>query len=122
MRLDEATSGFSISGSVNREQAALLFVVLTYLVFLLPWAAQPRLTFLYHYLPSLSFLILALGYLVHRSWQQPWGRMVAIVFLATVAITFVYFYPLLAAVEVSDGLAESYFWFDSCNPVRWCWR
>lgn len=122
LRLNEAAGGFSIVGSVDREQAALLFVVLVYLGFFLPWAAQPRLTFLYHYLPSMSFLMLALGYIVHRSWQLPWSRPVAAVFLATVAVTFVYFYPLLAAVEVSDGLADSYFWFDWCNPTRWCWR
>ena len=112
-RLDAAAGGFSIVGSVGREQAALLFVVLTYLAFFLPWATQPRLTFVYHYLPSLSFLMLALAYVVYRSWLQPWSRMGAVVFLAAVAVTFVYFYPHLAAVSVSDGLAESYFWFDS---------
>ena len=145
-KLDEATGGFSILGSVDREQAALLFVVLTYLGFLLPYAAQPRLTFIYHYLPSLSFLMLALAYVVHRWWQRPWGRTGAVVFLAVVAVTFVYFYPHLAAVSASgawqesyfwlpnvvirlvDGvipipeLPDSFFWFDSCNPARWCWR
>ena len=112
-KLDEATGKLSISGAVSPNQAALLFVVLAYLAFLLPWAIQPRLLFIYHYLPSLSFLMLALAYVVYRSWQRFWGRMGAVVFLAAVAVTFVYFYPHLAAVEVSDGLAESYFWFSS---------
>ena len=121
-KLDEATGGLSITGVVGPEQAALIFVVLAYLAFLLPWAIQPRLLFIYHYLPSLSFLLLALGYVIHRLWQRPWGAGVAAMFLVAVAMTFVYFYPHLAAFDVSDGLKESYFWFDSCNPVRWCWR
>ncbi|HLE80964.1 MAG TPA: hypothetical protein VJA25_06705, partial [Dehalococcoidia bacterium] len=112
-RLDEATNRISLSGAVGPEQAALLFVVLTYLGFWLPWAIQPRIMFIYHYLPSLSFLLLALAYVVHRLWQWPLGRGGAVLFLATAALTFVYFYPHLAALEVSDGLAESYFWFDS---------
>jgi len=112
-KLDEATGGFSLSGAVGPEQAALLFVLLTYLGFLLPWAIQPRLMFIYHYLPSLSFLMLAMAYIVHRSWERAWSRIGAVVFLAAVAVTFVYFYPHLAAVGVSDRLGESYFWFDS---------
>ena len=121
-RFEEATGRFSLSGSLGPEQASLLFVVLTYLGFLLPWVIQPRITFIYHYLPSLAFLLLALAYAVHWLWHRPWGRAPAIAFLAAAALTFVYFYPHLAAVDVSDGLAESYFWFDSCTPVRWCWR
>jgi dolichyl-phosphate-mannose-protein mannosyltransferase len=112
-RLDEATGRLSLSGAVGPEQAALLFVVLTYLGFFLPWAIQPRIMFIYHYLPSLAFLLLALAYVIHRLWQWPWGRVGAALFLASAALTFVYFYPHLAAVEVSDSLSESYFWFDS---------
>lgn len=112
-RFDEATGRLSLSGSLGREQAALLFVVLTYLAFLLPWAIQPRLLFIYHYLPSLAFLLLALAYAIHWLWQRPWSRAPAIAFLAAAALTFVYFYPHLAAVDVSDGLKDSYFWFSS---------
>jgi len=112
-RYDEATGRLSLSGSLGPEQASLLFVVLTYLAFLLPWSIQPRLLFIYHYLPSLAFLLLALAYVFHWLWQQPWGRAPAIACLAAAALTFAYFYPHLAAVDVSDGLTESYFWFSS---------
>jgi len=112
-KLDEATGKLSLSGAMGREQMALLFVVLTYLGFFLPWAIQPRCMFIYHYLPSLPFLLLALAYAVHRLWQRPWSRGGAVLFLGAAALTFVYFYPHLAAVDVSDSLAESYFWFSS---------
>lgn len=112
-KLDEAIGKLSLSGAMGREQMALLFVVLTYLGFFLPWAIQPRCMFIYHYLPSLPFLLLALAYAVHRLWQRPWSRGGAVLFLGAAALTFVYFYPHLAAVDVSDSLAESYFWFSS---------
>ncbi len=112
-KLEEATGRVSVSGAVGPEQAALLFVVLTYLGFFLPWAIQPRIMFIYHYLPSLAFLLLALAYVIHRLWQRPWRRGGAVLILAGATLTFVYFYPHLAAVEVSDNLAESYFWFSS---------
>jgi dolichyl-phosphate-mannose-protein mannosyltransferase len=179
-KLDEATGRLSLSGSVGPEQAALLFVVLAYLGFFLPWAIQPRIMFIYHYLPSVPFLLLALAYVIHRLWQQswgstiatafavvaaltflmlvlghatdwpwqppwgrtgaiasflavgavffvtlamghvierlwrqPWGRTAAVAFLVVAVLTFAYFYPHLAAWDVPDAWADSFFWSDS---------
>ncbi len=118
-RLDAAAGGLLISGRLGQEHFALLFVVLTYVVFWLPWAIQPRIMFLYHYLPALPFLILALAYAVHRLWQHRWGRYVAATFLAVVALTFLYFYPHLAAVSVPGWLGDSYFWLDWTGIWDW---
>jgi dolichyl-phosphate-mannose--protein O-mannosyl transferase len=73
-KLEAATGRLSISGRLTEEQAALLFVGLTYLAFWLPWAIQPRIMFIYHYLPAVPFLILALAYLVHWLWQRVVSR------------------------------------------------
>ena len=180
-RLDAKTGDLAVCGTLRPGEAALLFVVLTYLGFWLPWARQPRLMFLYHYQTALPFLMLAsaygiyrlwqeswdrirqvvafltapaaivlttiaalflilasssvvekvneywarpflamglaslliftLAYMAERRWQQPAGRVIALGFLAVVAVTFVYFYPQLAAVPVSGRLADSYYWF-----------
>lgn len=100
---------------ITPSQMALLFVVIGYLGFWLPWAAQPRIMFLYHYLPALAFAILALAYAVDWLWKRPerWGRIAAGSFLAAVMITFIYFYPHLAAVDVPQWLDDSYYWFSS---------
>jgi dolichyl-phosphate-mannose--protein O-mannosyl transferase len=112
-KLDEATGVLSISGNLTRREASLLFVGLGYLGFWLPWAINPRALFLYHYLPALAFLILAISYCVQWLWhrEEAWGRIVAMVFLAVVAVTFAYFYPHMAAVDVSRALDDSYYWF-----------
>ena len=118
-KLDTKTGALSLWGTLRPENAALLFVVLTYLAFWLPWAIQPRIMFLYHYLPSSAFLTLALAYLVHRLWHWSWGRIGAAAFLTAVALTFVYFYPHLAAVSVPGWLGDSYFWLDWTGIWDW---
>ncbi len=110
----DASGALSISGGFTRSDASLLFVALGYLGFWLPWAINPRALFLYHYLPALAFLILALAYSVQWLWhrEEAWGRMIAVVFLAVVVASFAYFYPHMASVGVSKALDDSYYWFD----------
>jgi dolichyl-phosphate-mannose--protein O-mannosyl transferase len=63
---------------------------------------------------GLAFLLIfALAHMAERQWQQPGGRVIALGFFAVVAVTFIYFYPQLAAWPVSGHLAESYYWFPS---------
>ena len=112
--LDETTGALSISGGFTKGDAPLLFVTLSYLGLWLPWAINPRALFLYHYLPALAFLILALAYCVQWLWhrEESWGRGLAIAFLALAAVVFAYFYPHMAAIDVSRALDDSYYWFD----------
>mgnify|MGYP006174752991 CR=1 FL=1 len=43
----------------------------------------------------------------------PYARYLAVTYLALVFVTFVYFYPHWAAVDVPQWLDNSYYWFDS---------
>ncbi len=115
VRVEQGTANLAIRARITLREAAPLFVLLSYLGFWLPWALQPRILFLYHYLPALAFVILALAYVVHWLWyhEQRWARAVAITFLVAVAATFAYFYPHLAAVSIPHWLDESYYWFPS---------
>ena len=93
----------------------LLFVALSYLLVWLPWATQPRVLFIYHYLPALTFAILALGYAIDWLWKsnREWGRVAALAVMGLVAVTFIYFYPHWTAINVSRALEDSYYWFDT---------
>ncbi len=114
-RLHSLSGSMTLSGGLSMARWPLLFVFLSYLGLWLPWATQPRTLFLYHYLPALIFVILALGYCVERLWhhEDQWGRTAAIAVLALAAITFAYFYPHWTAINVSQALDESYYWFKS---------
>lgn len=117
-RIDAETGAIAFDIRIERRQAAFLFVVLSFLGLWLPWASQPRIMFLYHYLPALSFLVLALAYVVHWLWRQetPTGRYVALGLLAAAGVMFLYFYPHLSAMDVPVWLDNSYYWFDGFGP------
>jgi dolichyl-phosphate-mannose--protein O-mannosyl transferase len=114
-RLVNAAGDIRVRGSVRFWRWPLLFVVLSYLLTWLPWATQPRVLFIYHYLPALSFAILALGYCVHWLWysSRDWGRWAAVGMMALAGVTFLYFYPHWTAFDVSQSVEQSYYWFET---------
>ena len=112
----EASRVLLLWGRLPTRQAALLFVILSYLGLWLPWAIQQetggRVLFIYHYLPALSFAILALAYSVDWLWrrEEQWGKYLAGGYLLAVAVTFAYFYPHLSALDVPGWLERTYYW------------
>ena len=112
----ETGSRIALWGRLGERQAALIFVFISWLVLWLFWATNPRTLFSYHYIPAFVFAVLALGYVVHWLWHESRfdrSRQIAIIFVAAVGVTFVYFYPHLAAVDVPQWLDDQYFWFGS---------
>lgn len=83
------------------------FVVFSYLIFFVPWALSPRIMFIYHYLPSIPFLAIAIGYTLRRSLRF------AIPLLAIFLLFFLYFYPHWAGISIPLWLDTSYYWFSS---------
>jgi dolichyl-phosphate-mannose--protein O-mannosyl transferase len=118
-RIEPGTGALSVFARFMPGQPALLFVVLCYLGFWLPWALNPRILFLYHYLPALPFLVLALGYSISYIWNRdpPWGRALAMTFLVAVAAVFIWYYPHFAAVRVSSEVDETYYEIGDRLPV-----
>ena len=83
------------------------FVIFCYLIFFVPWAASPRIMFLYHYLPSIPFLAIATGYVLRRNLKA----IVPVLFLFL--LVFIYFYPHWAGLKIPIWLDTSYYWFSS---------
>lgn len=78
---------------------ALLFLLVGYLVFFLPWAFSPRIMFLYHYLPSVPFMVIILSWVLVRIWEK--GLRVAVLTYAGLAVgAFILYYPLWTALPV----------------------
>ena len=97
---------------IRKELPALAFVLLSVLAYWLPWAVSPRkLSFLYHFLPSLPFLILTITYFLDQLWGKwPYGRVFVLIYLAAAFGTFVYFYPILAGVPIPDSSLGRFIW------------
>ena len=85
----------------------LSWLVFSYLVFFVPWAVSPRIMFFYHYLPSIPFLAISIGFILRKNMK------LVLPFLAFSLVLFLYFYPHLIGLSVPKWLDDSYYWFDS---------
>lgn len=85
----------------------LFLIVFSYLIFFVPWAFSPRIMFLYHYLPSVPFLCMAIGFVLRKNL-----KLVLPVFCIAL-IVFIYFYPHWTGIPVPTTLDNSYYWFTS---------
>ncbi|HUF53643.1 MAG TPA: phospholipid carrier-dependent glycosyltransferase [Dehalococcoidia bacterium] len=109
-------SVITVWGRLGEREAALVFTFFCWLALWLFWATNPRTLFFYHYIPAFVFAVLALGYMVHWLWHESpvaGSRQIALLFLGVAGVTFVYFYPHLAFVDVPPWLDEQYYWFSS---------
>lgn len=97
----------------RRRSSVALFIIVGYLSQLLPWVAIERLTFPYHYFPSMVFLVLALGYVFESALEREpeKGRKHIIIFTAVGVLIFAMFYPVLTGTMVPE-------WYPSIF-LRW---
>jgi dolichyl-phosphate-mannose--protein O-mannosyl transferase len=99
----------AVSGvySFFEKNKKLGLIIFSYLIFFAPWAMSPRIMFLYHYLPSIPFLAIAIGWVLRRY------EKLIIPFFSAALLLFIYFYPHLAGIKVPIALDTSYYWFNS---------
>jgi dolichyl-phosphate-mannose--protein O-mannosyl transferase len=98
----------------KKKSSSLIFILIGYFGFFLPWFLSPRIMFYYHYLPAVPFLSIALGYVLNQIVvKSKRGEVFVSIFLCAAALLFVYFLPLWTAVHVPRDLYNTYFWFKS---------
>ena len=88
-------------------------VLLGFLGQWLPWFLSPRISFLYHMLPSVPFGGLAIAYTLAQLRSQRW---LAGAYLVAVVIAFVYFFPQYSAWKVSRAYANQHYWLTTWQP------
>lgn len=90
-----------------REELAL--ILMGYFIFWVPWIFAPRILFMYHYLPSIPFLSIAIGLLLSKLWRK--NRLAIILIIAIFAVTFFYFYPITSGQPINPASIDQYMWF-----------
>lgn len=98
---------FSAIISFVEKYKKLGFIVFSYLILFLPWIASPRIMFLYHYLPSIPFMCIAIAFVLRRYPKA------SIYFLVPSFLCFAYFYPHWTGMRIPMWLDESYYWLSS---------
>lgn len=82
-------------------------VVFAYLVSFVPWALSPRIMFLYHYLPAIPFMCIAIGYVLRRNSKLIFP------YLLICLLLFIYFFPHYIGLKIPLWLDSSYYWVNS---------
>jgi len=97
---------------IRKELPALSFAVLSVLAYWLPWTVSPRkLSFLYHFLPSLPFIFLIIAYFLDLFWvKSRYGKAFVIVYLIIASGMFIYFYPILAGIPMPGDSSSRFLW------------
>ena len=84
----------------------------------LPWVPVPRGTYIYHYFPSVPFIILCAELCLEKieTLFPKAARWVLVIWLVVAAGLFVAFFPYASGITVSKGWLEAMRWFP-----RWLW-
>lgn len=103
--------------AVRRRCARALFIFIGYLAQLVPWFFIGRITFAYHYFPSVLFLVLALCYVFHtlaeREEMVNWKPAMFAVTGGAVGL-YALFYPVLVGIQIPTWFSNNVLgWFPS---------
>lgn len=111
--------------SVRRKHRNAIFLCISYLAQFMPWAYIERGTFIYHYFPSVPFVILMIGYAMVQftsTKKIKCKKMVYVLcgaYLLAVVGVFVMFYPVLSGYPVNAAYVEKYLcWLDSWTLMK----
>ena len=96
----------------------LVPIVLGYVFLLLPWVPSTRIPYIYNYLPSYAFALLALVYWLNVLWRRrPGGPWVVVAFTACALGVFVFFVPMATGYPMTSDSLEWRIWLDSWSPA-----
>ncbi len=116
-----AAFGYQIYHFFKTRDKISLFLILSYMTQLIPWIPISRLTFIYHYFPSVPFVVLMIGYSLYHLYQTnpPTNKIINVrnicfaYALAAVAL-FAMFYPILSGMPIDPNFVETNLeWFSS---------
>src|SRR5215211_1879285 len=92
----------------------LVPILLGYVSLLLPWIPGTRIPYIYNYLPSYAFALMALVYWLVRFWGRgAWGSWVVVAFTALALASTLYFVPLATGLPISNDFLQQHIWLDS---------
>jgi len=95
-----------------KRQNTAIFLMIGYLVFLVPWFGFSRVAFIYYYFPNVIFLTLMIAYTIKEATLldrlKIGRRKVAYGFAIATIFLFLLFYPVLAGVPIHSSYVETF--------------
>ncbi len=99
--------------AAKRDRKAL-FLIIAYLAQFMPWIPISRLTFIYHYFPSVPFVVLMIGYSICSLCEGKDDKNImyaSFVYAAAAIALFAMFYPVLSGHPCTVEYAKYLKWF-----------
>jgi dolichyl-phosphate-mannose-protein mannosyltransferase len=86
-------------------------ILLGYVFLLLPWVPGTRIPYIYNYLPSYAFALMALVYWLCRLWgRRPWGPWVVVAFTALALASALFYVPMATSLPISPEFLQQHVW------------
>lgn len=107
--------------AVSKKDKICIFLIIGYIIELLPWMGVERTTFIYHYFPTVPFMALSMGYVIKLIYDDARNDKVkrgiiigSFVYAAAAIGLFVMFYPVLSGHPITMEYAQDWLkWFNS---------
>lgn len=100
--------------SITKKDNKALFLFIGYMAQYLPWMLVTRCVFIYHYFPSVPFVILMIGYSIYKIvGENRDRRTIAFIYVAFAIVLFIMFYPVISGQNVTYDYVNTWLkWFD----------
>lgn len=98
--------------AIKNRDKKIAFVLLGYYIFWVPWIFSPRIMFLSHYLPSIPFMAVSLGFFLNKL-DKAGYRYVALSILALFIFAFFYFYSITSGYPIEISKIDKFMWISS---------
>jgi dolichyl-phosphate-mannose--protein O-mannosyl transferase len=96
---------------IKTREYTLFFLLIAFAAQYLPWVLVPRTTYIYHYFPSVPFIVLFITYMFKQFYQQSNRRVTPLIYASAVVVLFILFYPVLSGMPFSVWYVH--------NLLRW---
>ncbi len=100
--------------AIRTRKISLIYLLIAYCMFWVPWVFSPRIMFLYHYLPSVPFLCLILAFAINQAAESTIKlRWLPITFLILSFAVFCFFYPYWTGIAVPKQYIYLFHWLST---------
>lgn len=100
---------------IGKKDKTAVFLFIGYLAQYVPWMFIKRTTYIYHYFPSVPFVVLMISYAAKQMESKEKAiKWIWLIYVIMAVALFAMFYPVISGMPVSDGYVSHFLrWFDS---------
>lgn len=108
---------YAVKRKKNNDKDIEFFLLTAFASQILPWTIVSRTTFIYHFFPSIPFIVLMITYFF-KNYAARLNVKLVFAYLIVVLILFVMFYPVLTGIPVAKVYVDIFLkWLPSWNLI-----